>query len=152
MREMRRQDRLLDQKEAERILSQGEYGVLSTVGRDDIPYGVPVSYAYRDGVIYFHGTRGTSQKADNIARQPKVCFTVVGETKILPEKFSTKYESVIAFGTALKAKDKTLGLKLLQEKYCPGLTAQGQEYINASLDQVAVYEIVVEHFTAKGRR
>ncbi|MBO4981118.1 MAG: pyridoxamine 5'-phosphate oxidase family protein [Lachnospiraceae bacterium] len=152
MREMRRKDRQLDQKEAERILSEGEYGILSTVGRDDVPYGVPVSYAYRDGVIYFHGTRGTSRKADNIAHQPKVCFTVVGNTEVLPEKFSTRYESVIVFGTALAARDKTLGLRLLQEKYSPGFKEQGQEYINASLDQVAVYEILVDDMTAKGRR
>ena len=44
--EMRRQDRKLTQEEAEAILREGQYGVLSTTGEDGYPYGVPVSYAY----------------------------------------------------------------------------------------------------------
>lgn len=44
--EMRRKDRLLTEKEAREILSEGEYGVLSTMGENGYPYGVPVNYVY----------------------------------------------------------------------------------------------------------
>ena len=54
--EMRRQDRKLTREEAETILRDGQYGILSTTGEDGYPYGVPVSYAYENGKIYFHGT------------------------------------------------------------------------------------------------
>jgi nitroimidazol reductase NimA-like FMN-containing flavoprotein (pyridoxamine 5'-phosphate oxidase superfamily) len=43
---IRRKDRALSEEEAFKILKAGEYGVLSTVGEDGYPYGVPVSYAY----------------------------------------------------------------------------------------------------------
>lgn len=52
--EMRRKDRLLTEKEAKEILSEGEYGVLSTIGEDGYPYGVPVNYVYLNDSIYFH--------------------------------------------------------------------------------------------------
>lgn len=44
--EMRRKERLADLQTAERILENAEYGVLSTVGSDGFPYGVPLNFAY----------------------------------------------------------------------------------------------------------
>ncbi len=150
--EMRRKDRQLDNTEAERLLTTGEYGILSTTDTDGCPYGVPLSYAYADGIIYFHCAKDVGLKSENIKHQPRVCFTVVGKTEILPEKFSTKYESVIAFGTAKKADDKLTGLRLLQEKYSPAFPEKGLEHAKKDFDYVEVYEITVEHVTAKGRR
>ncbi len=54
VREMRRKDRETSEEEACQLLAAGEYGVLSTVGADGEPYGVPLSYVYRDGEIFFH--------------------------------------------------------------------------------------------------
>lgn len=148
--EMRMKNRELDKAAAEQILTQGEYGILSTVGKDSIPYGVPLSYAYVNGIIYFHCAADVGHKLENIAHQNKVCFTVVGKTEIIPEKFSTKYESVIAFGTAHPAEDKYLGLRLLQEKYSPSFEKAGLAYARKAIDAVSVYEITVENLTAKG--
>ena len=53
-REMRRNDRQLNTEDTLSILEQGEYGILSTVSADGIPYGVPVSYTYFNQCIYFH--------------------------------------------------------------------------------------------------
>ena len=44
MREMRRQDRKLDQEEIMEILNMGEYGVLATVMDDGKTYSIPLSY------------------------------------------------------------------------------------------------------------
>lgn len=41
---MRRSGRQLGEVEAREILARGAYGVLSTVGPDVAPYGVPLSY------------------------------------------------------------------------------------------------------------
>ena len=38
-REMRRNDRQLNAEDTLSVLEHGEYGVLSTVSREDIPYG-----------------------------------------------------------------------------------------------------------------
>lgn len=152
MHEMRRKDRQLSIEEAEHILLNGEYGILSTVGTDGMPYGVPISYVYADNCLYFHCARDMGLKVANLKHQNKVCFTVVGNTDVLPEQFSTKYESAIAFGTVREATDKLIGLTLLQEKYSPEYAQAGKELIAASFEQVAVYEMVVEELTGKGRR
>ena len=84
--EMRRGDRRLSNLETESILSAGEYGVLSTVGEDGYPYGVPVNYIYRNGRIYFHCAALQGKKLKNIQFSDKVCFTVVTQAEVLPRE------------------------------------------------------------------
>ena len=49
--EMLRKDRMLNQGETIDILNRSEYGILSTVGKDNAPYGVPLNFAYVEVVI-----------------------------------------------------------------------------------------------------
>lgn len=63
-----------------------------------------MSYAYREGKIYFHAAR-TGHKIDAIARCSKASFCVVDQDKIVPEKFTTHYRSAIAFGRIRVAED-----------------------------------------------
>ena len=97
MKTMRRIERQMNDMEALELLNKGEYGILSTCGEDNHPYGVPLSYVVIDKNIYIHGA-GVGTKLDNISVNDKVSFTVVGKTKVLQEQFSTEYESAIAFG------------------------------------------------------
>ena len=64
-REMRRNDRQLNTEDTLSILEQGEYGILSTVSADGIPYGVPVSYTYFNQCIYFHCAKNAGLKLEN---------------------------------------------------------------------------------------
>ena len=41
--EIRRKDRAVDENAALEILKSGSFGVLSTIGADGYPYGVPVN-------------------------------------------------------------------------------------------------------------
>ena len=51
MRNMRRKDKEIGSDEAINFLTRCEYGILSTVGNDGQPYGVPLNYAYKDNCI-----------------------------------------------------------------------------------------------------
>lgn len=53
-KQMRRKEREIENIEAEEILKNGEYGVLSTVGENGYSYGVPLSYVYLNNSINFH--------------------------------------------------------------------------------------------------
>lgn len=66
MMEMRRTDRLMSEEDTLRVLKEGEYGILSTVDEDLQPYGVPISYVFMDGCIYFHSTNAGGGKYSNI--------------------------------------------------------------------------------------
>lgn len=151
--EMRRKDRALSEKDTERLLQQGEYGILSTVGEDAYPYGVPVHYVYSGQAIYLH-CAVTGSKLDNIARNPKVSFCVVGNTQVLPGQFTTNYESAVVFGCAQEVfgEEKQQAMELLLHKYSPDFLQSGLEYIQKSDSRVKVIKIQTEHLSGKSRK
>lgn len=148
-----KEDREIGTHEALELLSKCEYGVISTVGKDGQPYGVPVSYAYRDNCIYFHCALD-GHKIDNIANNPKVSFCVVGDTKVLPEEFATEYESAVVFGTAseLHGVERHNALVWLLGKYPPAFIEEGQIYIDQKDKATKVMKIVIDHISGKARR
>jgi len=150
---MRRSDRALTEEQAAAILLEGEYGVLSTVSADGQPYGVPVSYAYADGRLYFH-CAPEGHKLDNLASNPRVSFCVVGSTEVLPASFATRYESAVVFGRAfeLTGDDKRRALQELVKKYSGGFLEQGDRYIAADFDKARVFAIDADEVTGKARR
>lgn len=152
-REVRRKDRELKNIETIEILKNCNYGILSTVSENGYPYGVPISYVYMNNSIYFHcATEG--YKLDNIINSNKVSFCVVGETCILPDKFSTKYESVIIFGRAIEVFDDEKDSAFLEilNKYSPDYIEKGKEYIKNSNAKTKVIKISIEHISGKANR
>lgn len=148
---MRRKDREVTREEAEGILKKCEYGILSTCGEDGVPYGVPVNYAFVDGNIYFHCAKGVGHKLENIGFNNKVCFTVVGNTQILSDKFSTKYESAMAFGRVyeINGDERAEVLMYLIKKYSGGYVPAGEKYIKETVDSAGVYKIVPDSISGK---
>jgi len=150
-REMRRKKQLLSKEATEAILSRGKTGVLGICVSNDYPYTVPLNYAYRDNMIYFHcATEG--QKIDGIRKNEKVSFTVIDQDEIAEELFTTLYRSVIAFGKARIVTDeseKRKGLQWLIEKYTPSHIREGQEMIENELHRTGIVAIEIEHLSGK---
>lgn len=151
--QMRKQSRALSLKEAEEILQSASYGVLCVLGDDGYPYGVPVNHAYRAGKLYFH-CAVEGHKLDALQRCDKVSFTAVTRDQLLPEQFTTDYESAIAFGRAHVLSDpeeKRAAIRFLLEKFTPAsqLMAQGMDCMEKNMDRTALVEITVEHLTGK---
>jgi len=153
MRPIRRSDREIPEHDAKGLLGDAEYGVLSTVGSDGQPYGVPLNYVYKNNCIYFHSAL-SGQKIDNIDSNAKVSFCVVGKTKVLPDKFATEYESAVAFGVAaeVNGNERQNALLWLLEKYCPGFVEEGTLYIEQKNTVTKVIRIEVSHISGKARR
>ncbi len=152
-KEIRRKDRAISKQEAIEILTNGEHGILSTIGVDGYPYGIPVNYVYHNGNIYFHCAK-KGHKLDNIAYNNKVSFCVVGNTKVLPEKFGTNYESAVSFGTAAKISgaEKNEALIAILEKYSSEFMEKGMVYIQNLYDKTVVVKISIEHVSGKSRK
>ena len=149
---MRRKDRALSEEDAIQILKDGEYGILATCGEDGQPYGVPLSYVYQDGKIFFHGAK-TGHKLNNLSQSSKASFTVVGHTHVLQEAFSTAYRSAIAFGevSPVDEADQAAALTLLAEKYFCDNLVNAAAYIQKMLGHVGVYRMDIRHLTGKAR-
>lgn len=148
---MNRIKKQLPIEEVERILNEGTFGTLALTTPDGYPYALPLSYVYHDGSIYLHGAK-KGLKIACIENQTKASFSVVGRTKVLPEKFSTLYESVVAFGTIQTVTDEThqLGLEKLIAKYASEYYSEGMAYIQRSGEHTAVLKLTIEHVTGKG--
>ena len=148
---MRRQDKVISLKEALRILHEGEYGVLSTVGADGQPYGVPLNYVLLgDNRIFFH-CAPIGHKLTNIRNNQKVSFCVVGRTKLLPAEFNTQFESVLVFGKASLAQgsERLEALQALIEKYSPEFQAEGKAYIEAMHHSTEIINIEITSISGK---
>lgn len=153
-RDLRRKDRALNVDDISRILENSEFGIFATVGCDGYPYGAPVSFVYHNNSVYFHCAMNTGHKLENIKNNDKVCFTVVGKTEVLAEKFSTKYESVVLFGRAAEIFDeeKENALQQLVMKYSPDFLEKGKKYIEDENHLTSVIKIEIEHITGKARK
>lgn len=150
-RGMRRKKQLLPKESAEDILKNGLTGVLAVLGDDEYPYAVPLNYVYENGKIYFHCAR-SGHKLDAIRKHNKVSFCVIDKDQIVPEIFATNYRSAIAFGKAKEVEndaEKISIMRLLNNKYAPGLFDEGEREIQKDWNILTVIRIEVEHLTGK---
>lgn len=153
---VRRQDRLLDEERAMEIIKEGEYGILSMrTENGDGAYGIPISYVWdRGNSIYLH-CAPAGRKLDCIDACRHVSFCIVGKTKVVPENFTTAYESVVLECTAhrsLHEAERMSALSLLLSKYCPEDKVRGIEYANKSFPRTEIIRLDIERISAKCKR
>ena len=151
-REMRRKRQALDRAACDEILYKGTNGVLALCGEDNMPYAVPLSYAYDGENIYFHGAK-QGHKLDIIARNSGASFCVVGADDIVPEKFTTYFKSAIVFGSISVLEDddeKMYAIKKIAEKYSPdeGERATMAE-INSQWKPLCMLKLTPSHISGK---
>ena len=98
---MRRTDRQMPLERSMELLASGEYGVLSVVDGDGLPYGIPLNYYFsrEDNAIYFH-TAKEGRKMEALLANPQVHFVVIPRSEIAQDLYATHYESVMAQGVA----------------------------------------------------
>ncbi len=132
-------------------MKQG-YGVLSTVAENGKPYGVPLNFCVINHCIYFH-CAVEGQKIDNIKQNKSVSFCAVGNTELLPDKFGTKYESVIVSGEVEEVFDmnKQMAMEGLLHKYSSEFFDKGIKYIEGLREKTRVFKITINKLTGKAR-
>lgn len=142
---LRRQDRALNMEEANGILKRGNFGVLSVIGENGYPYGVPVHYAMLEDSLYFHCSSAGGHKVDALKNNPKICFTVI-ETED-----GIKSQSAIFFGTANEVNEKRqLVLEKLVEKFVPEIAWEtAKQGIPYALDNILAFELNIDHLSGK---
>jgi nitroimidazol reductase NimA-like FMN-containing flavoprotein (pyridoxamine 5'-phosphate oxidase superfamily) len=150
-REMRRKKQLLSEEETIAILQSCTSGVLAVSGDNNYPYAVPLSYAYKDGKLFFHFAKA-GHKLDSILKNNKVSFCVIQTDDVVQKTFTTHFRSAIVFGRArilTEDGEKKYALECLVEKYSPDYVAEGQAEIAQAWDRVHVAEVQIEHVTGK---
>ena len=150
-REMRRSKQRLPREVAVEILERNTSGVLALSGDEGYPYAVPMSYVYADGKIYFHSAKN-GHKIDAIQRNEKASFCVIDQDQIIPEKYTTFFRSAIVFGRLRLVEDMEEMRRIaaaLAMKYSADFKEGIPKEINASIRNMAVLELTIDHITAK---
>ena len=154
-REMRRKRQQLDDRASLGILERGSHGVLAVLGDGGYPYAVPLSYAFGGGKLYFHSALA-GHKIDAIRACGKASFCVVERDDVVPEEFTTRYASAIAFGRVRElsgAAEKRAAIRLLCAKYCPGVPeAAAAAAIERDWAGLNILEFTIESLTGKQAR
>ncbi|MCR5805244.1 MAG: pyridoxamine 5'-phosphate oxidase family protein [Clostridia bacterium] len=151
-RKMRRFKQQISDEECIEVLKNAPRGVLSMIGDEGYPYGIPIDHWYceEDGKLYFHGAK-EGHKIDSLMKSDKVSFVVMDEGFRKEGEWALNIKSVIIFGRMKFVNDpekaKEIGINL-----CRKFT-DDEEYIQREITQALpraqFLELIPEHMTGK---
>lgn len=151
-RPLMRKKQQLTQEESITILKSEPRGVLSVLGDEGYPYGMPMNHWYceEDGHLYFHGAM-FGHKVEALERCDKVSFCVYDQGFRKEGEWSLNIKSVIVFGRIrfVEDREKAAGIiRQLSYKYTTD-TDYIEREIAEALDHTLLMELVPEHISGK---
>ncbi|WP_082334353.1 pyridoxamine 5'-phosphate oxidase family protein [Selenomonas sp. GACV-9] len=151
-RQMRRFKQQITNEECREVLKDTKRGVLSLLGEDGYPYGVPINHWYcvEDGKLYFHGAK-TGHKLEAIKKCDKASFCAYDEGYRKEGEWALNIKSVIVFGRISLVSDEALSRKICT--HLVGKFTDDEEYLQKelknALSRVQCLEMSIEHMTGK---
>ena len=150
-RAMRRKRQQLSEEESIEILRKATAGTLALLGDGGYPYAVPISYVYANGKLYFHSAL-SGHKVDAIKNFDKASFCVIEKDDVQPERYTTFFRSVIAFGRIQIIEDeqeKFETARLLGDRYNPNQEEALQKELEHGFARMLMIRFDIEHLTGK---
>lgn len=151
-RKMRRIKQQISHEECVQVLKEQLRGVLSVIGDDSYPYGIPINHWYseEENKLYFHSGPG-GHKLDAVAACDKVSYCVMDEGFRKEGDWALNIKSVVVFGRMHLVEDDDKKLQI-----CSDITrkftddeAYLQEEIKNHFARVVCMELEIEHMTGK---
>ena len=151
-RPMRRFKQQIPNEKCIEILKSEKRGILSLIGDDGYPYGIPLSHYYdeKDGKLYFHGAK-EGHKIDAIKNCNKASFCVMDQGFKKEGEWALNINSVIAFGKIELITDIEQAKEIcthLVQKFTDDQEYLEKELANA-LSRVQCFVLTMEHMTGK---
>lgn len=151
-RQMRRLNQQISDAQCLEILKKEKRGVLSLLGDDGYPYGIPLNHFYseEDNKIYFHCAK-EGHKIDAIKNYEKASFCVYDSGYRKDGEWALNINSVIIFGKIRLVTDLEITRKIcinLVQKFTDDEKYLEKELQNA-LPRVQCLEFEIEHMTGK---
>lgn len=152
---VRRQDRLLNEYRAVELLQNNEFGILSMIDDNGLPYAIPINFVWdKKNAIYIHCAMD-GKKINALLKNTNVSFCIVGDVNLLSNKFTTEYESVIVKGKVelnISDNEKNMAIELLLAKFSPNDLVIGRKYAEKSFYRTRIIRIDVTEFSGKTKR
>ena len=151
-RKMRRWKQQLPQEECIGLLEREPRGVLSVIGDEGYPYGLPMDHWYSgaDGRLYFHCAK-EGHKLDAIRRCDKASYCVYDQGYRKEGEWALNIRSVIVFGRIREVTDEEKKRQICTElcrKFTDDAAYLEKELTNA-FPRVCCLELIPEHMTGK---
>ncbi len=151
-RAMRRIKQQISDEECIKVLKEQPRGVLSMIGDDGYPYGIPIDFWYceDDGKIYFHGAK-EGHKIDAVSKCDKVSFCVMDQGFRKDGEWALNITSVIIFGRISVVTDEKKRIEIgtnLCRKFSDDEEYMRHEVENA-LPRALCLGLTPEHMTGK---
>ena len=142
----------ISEEECIRVLKEQKRGVLSMIGDDGYPYGVPINHWYceEDGTLYFHGGL-KGHRIDAVERCDKVSFCVYDKGYKKEGEWALNINSVIVFGRIAKVTDEEKRIRIISDltrKFTDDEAYLARE-LKGSLQRTLLLELTIEHMTGK---
>lgn len=151
-RDLARKKQALSREDCIGLLKTELRGVLSVLGDEGYPYGVPLNHYYReaDGKLYFHGGL-QGHRVEALARCDKVSFCVLDPGIRKPGDWALTFRSVIVFGRMAPVEDPALAMEVCRElsRRFTDDEAYIQHEIQHSGPGTLVYALTPEHISGK---
>lgn len=153
-RKMRRFGQQISDEDCIRVLKEQPRGVLSVLGDDGYPYGIPMDHWYSetDNKLYFHCAK-VGHKLDAITACDKVSYCVMDQGFRKEGEWALNINSVVIFGRMRIVNDTEDDLK---RKIAAGLCRKFtddeaflQKELTHALPRAAFMELTPEHMTGK---
>ena len=151
-RPLARKKQELDLEECLQILKEEKRGVLSVLGDDDYPYGIPLNHYWNeeDGCLYFHGGKA-GHKIDAMSRHNKVSYCVIDKGHQEEGEWFLRFRSVIVFGRIEMIEDPQVIEDIvwkLSLKFTDDREFIEKEFGN-SFNGTAAFKLIPEHICGK---
>jgi len=151
-RELVRKNKQLPAEECIAVLKEETRGVLSVLGDDGYPYGMPMNHFYfeEDGCIYFHCGK-IGHRLDALKRDDRVSFCTYDRGYCKEGEWALNVRSVIVFGRMELIEDmeqiasitRLLSLKFIQDE------EHIRKEIEASAHKTLLMKLTPEHICGK---
>jgi uncharacterized protein len=147
----RSEKQITDPGEINTIMAKGEVCRLGLTA-DNIPYIVPVNFAHKKNILYFHSAH-VGRKIDMLKRNPVVAFEVSSEYSIVQGDnacgWGCSYRCVMGIGRAVfvtDSEEKAKALSLIMDKYSG---RNNWSFDNSVLDRTTVVRVDIGEMTGK---
>ena len=151
-REVTRSKQALSKAECIDILKEEKRGVLSVLGDEGYPYGMPMNHWYceEDGKLYFHsGMKG--HRSDAMKACDKASFCVYDAGYRREGEWALNIRSVIVFGRLQVVEDEAAALEFIRRlsaKFTDD-TDYVEREIGQAMDHTLIFSLTPEHITGK---
>lgn len=151
-RPMRRFKQQISDEECRDVLILEPRGVLSVIGDDGYPYGIPMDHWYseEDGKLYFHCAK-EGHKLDAIRACDKVSYCVMDKGFRKEGEWALNIRSVVVFGRIKIVDDEPKRIEIgtnLCRKFTDDESYIEHEVKNA-LPRALCLELIPEHIAGK---